>query len=35
MRRIFAHPLYVPPGTYYYDIAVVELGKLKPSYIKT
>ena len=28
MRRAFVHPLYVPPGTYYYDIAVIELGKL-------
>ena len=27
-RRAFVHPLYVPPGTYYYDIAVIELGKL-------
>ena len=26
-RRTFTHPLYDPPGTYHYDIAVIELGK--------
>ena len=26
-RRTFTHPLYVPPGTYHYDIAIIELGE--------
>ena len=26
-RRKFNHPLYAPPGTYHYDIAIIELGK--------
>ena len=28
-RRTFTHPLYLPPGTYHYDIAIIELGKEK------